>query len=114
MEKQSDWEDHLQLLLFAYQTTQHSTTRMSPYEVLFRQNPQLPSPPTTAFSDPGDYSDQLQRKLLKMWEMVEANTTESAQVQKKNYPGRTCNKPFTIFTATALKETRNSKSMTAF
>ena len=29
-ERQSDWEDHLQL---------HSTTKLSPYEVLFGRNP---------------------------------------------------------------------------
>ena len=47
---------------------------MSPYEMLFVQNPpllQLPSPP-----DPGDYSIQLQHKLVEMWEMVEANMTD--------------------------------------
>ena len=41
MERRSNWEDHLQLLLFAYQTSQHSTTKMSPYEVLFGQKPPL-------------------------------------------------------------------------
>jgi len=91
MEKRSNWEDHLQLLLFAYRTTQHSTTKMSPYEVLFGQNPpllQLPCSPTLTFPDPGDYSSQLQQKLAEMYEMVKANLIESAEVQKKNYPGQ--------------------------
>ena len=62
-ERQSDSEDHLQLLLFAYRTSQHSTTKLSPYEVLFGWNPpslQLPSPSTSTSPDPGDYSCQLQ------------------------------------------------------
>ena len=90
-ERQSDWEDHLQLLLFAYRTSQHSTTKLSPYEVLFGRNPpslQLPSPPTSTSPDPGDYSCQLQRKLMDLWEIVEANMTESAERQKRNYPGQ--------------------------
>jgi len=63
---------------------------MSPYEVLFGQNPpllQMLSSPTSTFPDPGDYSSQLQWKLVEMHEMVEANLTESAKVQKKKYPG---------------------------
>ena len=90
-ERQSDWEDHLQLLLFAYRTSQHSTTKLSPYEVLFGRNPpslQLPSPSTSMSPDPGDYSCQLQRKLMELWEIVEANMTESAERQKRNYPGQ--------------------------
>ena len=30
-----DWEEHLQLLLFAYHTTKHSSIGLSPHEVLF-------------------------------------------------------------------------------
>ena len=91
MEKRSNWEDHLQLLLFAYRTTQHSTTKLSPYEVLFGQNPpllQLPSPLSSTSPDPSDYSSQLKRKLEEMREMVEANLTESAETQRKSYRGQ--------------------------
>ena len=90
-ERQNDWEDYLQLLLFAYRTSQHSVTKLSPYEVLFGRNPpslQLPLPSTLTPPDPGDYSCQLQHKLMEMWEMVEANMTEAAERQKKNYPGQ--------------------------
>ena len=34
---ESDWEEHVQLLLFVYRTTKHSTTKLSPYEILFGQ-----------------------------------------------------------------------------
>ena len=90
-ERQNDWEDYLQLLLFAYRTSQHSVTKLSPYEVLFGRNPpslQLPLPSTLTPPDPGDYSCQLQHKLMEMWEMVEANMTEAAERQRKNYPGQ--------------------------
>ena len=90
-ERQSDWEDHLQLLLFAYRTSQHSTTKLSPHEVLFGRNPpllQLPSPSISTSPDPGDYSCQLRQKLMELWEMVEANMIESAERQKRNYGGQ--------------------------
>ena len=90
-ERQNDWKDYLQLLLFAYRTSQHSVTKLSPYEVLFGWNPpslQLPLPSSLTPPDPGDYSCQLQHKLMEMWEMVEANMTEAAERQKKNYPGQ--------------------------
>ena len=36
---ESDWEEHVQLLLFVYRTTKYSTTKLSPYEILFGHNP---------------------------------------------------------------------------
>ena len=71
--KQANWEDYLQLLFFEYQTSQHSITKLSSYEVLFGQNPtslQLPLPSTSTSPGPGDYSCQLQQKLIESWDMV--------------------------------------------
>ena len=39
VEKDNQWEEHLQLLLFMYRTTRHTTTGLSPYEILFGSNP---------------------------------------------------------------------------
>jgi len=42
VEKENLWEEHLQLLLFIYRTTKHSSTGFSPFEVLFGgSNPPL-------------------------------------------------------------------------
>ena len=63
---ESDWEEHVQLLLFVYRTTKHSTTKLLPYEILFGQNPaplHFPTLPINTIHDPHDYSSQLQRKL---------------------------------------------------
>ena len=81
VEKESDWEEHVQLLMFVYRTTKHSTTKLSPHEILFGQNsasPHLSITPIATISDPGDYSSQLQRKLLELKEMVEVNIVEDA------------------------------------
>ena len=57
VEKEDNWEEHVQLLLFVYRATKHSTTKLSPYEILFGQNPISPHlaiPPVTVIHDPGD------------------------------------------------------------
>lgn len=40
VEKQEDWEQNLQFLLYIYHTTKHSSTDLSPFEVSFGWNPQ--------------------------------------------------------------------------
>jgi len=79
-EKENDWERHLQLL-FAYRTTRHSSTGLSPYEVLFGYNPppllttELPGSVTP---DPSEYSTALKSKLLELREIVDANIVQLA------------------------------------
>ena len=83
-----DWEDHLQLLLYIYRTTRHRVTGLSPHEVLFGYNPPslaIPSPNVPEALDPSKYSDRLQKKLLELRELVEANIIESAAQQQKSY-----------------------------
>ena len=90
VQTESDWEEHVQLLLFVYRTTKHSTTKLSPYEILFGQNPaplHFPTPPINTVHDPHDYSSQLQRKLLELKELVEANIVEATSKQTEYYKG---------------------------
>ena len=87
-QEEGDWEEHLQLLLFVYRTTKHSSTGLSPHEILFGYNP-----PSLITSDPGllnirdpvEYSEKLQRKILELREWVDANIIESAIRQKNPY-----------------------------
>ena len=84
---------------FEYQTSQHSIAKLSSYEVLFGQNPtslQLPLPSMSTSPGPCEYSCQLQQKLIKSWEMVEANITECAERQKKNYGGHNTVTPMVV------------------
>ena len=84
----SDWEEHVQLLLFVYRTTNHSTTKLSLYEILFGQNA-APLPfsvtPINTIHGPGDYSSQLQQKLFELKELVEANIVKATSRQTKYY-----------------------------
>ena len=41
VEREGDWEQHVQLLLYIYRTTKHASTGLSPCEILFGHNPSL-------------------------------------------------------------------------
>ena len=90
VDKEGDWEEHLQLLLYLYRTTKHATTGLSPHEILFGSNPtplNLPTADTVSHRDPHNYSSQLQGRLLELKELVECNTVEAATRQQQNYGG---------------------------
>ena len=56
-----------------------------PHEILFGHNPpslHIPNLRTTAILDPNEYSHHLQRKLLEIRELVDANIVQSAGRQQ--------------------------------
>ena len=88
VEHTGDWEEHLQLLLFAYRTTKHSSTGLSPHEVLFGYNPPsllAPNQNVPVAMEPGGYCEQLQKKLFELRELVEANIDEATTRQQSEY-----------------------------
>ena len=95
-EKEGDWEENLQLLLYMYRSTKHTTTGLSPYEVLFGVNPpslNVPRLPGTVVPEPSEYSANLRSKILELREMADANIVESAERLRLSYPGEgTCTK----------------------
>jgi len=98
VERAGDWEEHLQLLLFAYHTTKHSSTGLSPHEVLFGYNPPSPLDPNQNVPvalEPSGYCEQLQKKLLELKELVEANIVEAAARQQSEYPSEEATKEST-------------------
>ena len=87
-EDHGDWEEHLQLLLFAYRTTKHSSIGLSPHEVLFGYNPPsllVPTPNIPELMDPAKYSTVLHKKLLELRELVEANIVDSVAHLRETY-----------------------------
>ena len=88
MERDNQWEEHLQLLLFIYRTSKHASTGLSPYEILFGSNPPsqwLPNLQDTILIDQSDYSKNLRRKLMQLKEIVDANSVRSAEAQQHSY-----------------------------
>ena len=63
---EEDWETYLPLVLYAYRTAPHSTTGISPFQLMFGRDPKPATfPPTNAF-DPSSYSACLLTKLAKL------------------------------------------------
>ena len=88
MERDNQWEEHLQLLLFIYRTSKHASTGLSPYEILFGSNPPsqwLPNLQDTVLIDQFDYCENLRRKLMQLKEIVDANSVRSAETQQHSY-----------------------------
>ena len=104
-----DWENYLPLVLYAYRTAPHSTTGVSPFQLMFGRDPkQAAFPPTNAF-DSSSYSAYLLTKLAKLQDLVANNTDVAAQKQKsycnKNSVTRTFSvgKPIWLSIPTARK-----------
>jgi len=83
--QEADWECYLPLVMFAYRTTVHSSTKVSPFMLMFgRQASFINFSETDAF-DPTSYQAQLQQKMASLQDMVEANLVEVGQHQKVGY-----------------------------
>ena len=74
-EEQNDWDQWLQQLKFAYVTSVHSTTGLTPFEVLYGRKPNLPvdllcpsikSPHLDITEE--EYVGRLQKRLKKIYE----------------------------------------------
>ena len=83
--KETDWEQYLPLIMYAYRTTVHSSTQVSPFQLMFGRHPQFNSFRNCDVSDATSYGRQLQEKLAKLQDMVEANLVQAAQYQKQGY-----------------------------
>jgi len=73
VEKEGNWEQHLQFLLYIYLTSKHSSTGLLPFEIILGSNPpslHIPDFQSSAILDPGDYVFALQKRLIELRELV--------------------------------------------
>ena len=63
VEKQEDWEQHLPLALYAYKTTTHTSTGMSPFQLMYKRHPQ----PNTLTPSRGYKATSYQAVLRQRW-----------------------------------------------
>ena len=88
-EKQEEWERYLPFVLFAYRAAVHSSTGVSPFELMFGRPPiQNPLPSATAY-DVVSYQSQLQTKLAQLCDFVETHHAQAAHKQKTSYDQHT-------------------------
>lgn len=96
VETKEEWEQHLPLVLYAYRTAVHSSTGLSPFQLMYGRTPQL-----TAFSephafDPTSYQAYLQTKLAEIRDFVETNLTEAATRQKAQFDKHSKERSFMV------------------
>lgn len=87
-EKQTDWDNWLPMATFAFNTTIHSSTKYTPYELVFGYLPRLPTsitqPPEFHYTY-DDYIQDLKMKLNKSYEIAKQNIHESKETNKRYY-----------------------------
>ena len=95
-ETQEEWERYLPFVLFAYRTAVHSSTGVSPFELMFGRSPvQNPFPTQTAY-DAVSYQSQLRTKLAQLSDFVEAHLAQAAHKQKTAYDRHTHQRHFKV------------------
>ena len=90
-EDKNDWDQHLQQLAFAYNTSVHATTGYTPFELVYGRRAKLP---IDLFQKdinihleltPEEYSKNLQQVLLSSFENVITNTNSKVDKMKLNH-----------------------------
>ena len=112
-ENKTDWDNFIDLFSFSYNTTTHSSTNYTPYELIFGIKATLPSsilkPPEFHYSY-DDYLINLTYKLRKTRELAKNLLIESKQRNKIYYDKKTKSKDYKIGDKVYLKVEQFQKS----
>ena len=86
VDKSHEWEEFLPLVLYAYRTTKHSSTGITPFELMYgRDPPNVMHHEKPAEHNPSSYELFLRKKLAELRGFVEGNIIEAQKRQKKYY-----------------------------
>lgn len=87
-DEQTDWDDWLNFAMFSYNTSVHTSTKFSPFELIFAHQAHLPSSltKTPEFKYTyDDYIDEITLKFQKSREIARNNIIQSKHINKKYY-----------------------------
>ena len=98
----SNWDVHLQQLLFAYRTKPHMSTGESPFYLLFGRDARLPTEtaletlPSPYVVDCEDYCQELTKGLSMAWQTARASVERAQKSQKVQYDKRADTRPYSV------------------
>lgn len=97
-ERQDDWDLHLPLVMMAYRSTTHSSTKFSPNFLMFGREIECPETvlfdvPKSPPSEPCEYVSDLRDRMLGAYNLVRQNLSRAAAHQKRNYDHRSSRPP---------------------
>lgn len=88
-EDQKDWDEQLPFVTWAYNTSVHSTTKMSPYQVLHGWPPRLPLdillPSSESGADVCDFVEKTRERLLQAHQLVHRKLRASQTDRNRRY-----------------------------
>lgn len=95
----TDWDEWLPYAFFMYNSTPHSSTKYTPYELVFGKNPNVPSslqrPPVPLYNYE-DYDKILKNRLQSAWQKAAINLKMAKEVSKSNYDRTTKPKEYSV------------------
>ena len=94
VDKQTDWEQYLPLVLYAYGTSVYSSTGVSPFVLMFGRQPKCIDHSSSTAFDRDSYPAHLRAKLAELRDLVESNLVHVAEHQKTNYDQQSCCRTF--------------------
>ena len=84
VEKQDDWERYLPLVLYAYRTSVHLSTGVTPFSLMFGRVPsKVQFPPLMAF-EPGSYLAHLNAKLSELRKLFKMRSETLPRPRRNN------------------------------
>jgi hypothetical protein len=96
---QNDWDIQIPYLLMAYRSAEHSTTKFSPFELLYGRRPTMPVDlafhmAPLEYMDEATYADYLPKFLKSAWDTATTNVNQAQAYYQQRYDQNAYPHPF--------------------